>query len=296
MTPLRHGVTFVALLTLCTLCLWHCFAETLALSLRSDEYTHIALILPVCATLIWLQRNRLKSALSWEWRAALFLGLAFVFMIASKMAGTLSPDVQRALGMLSLVVLWIAAFILCFGTQAARVVLFPLGFLFWMVPFPSRFVAALVHLLQQGSTVATVLLFHVIGVLISRDGFMLSIPGLTIEVAKECSSIRSSLMLLVTSMVLAQVLLRAPWRRLAVVLTAILLSVAKNAIRIFTITMLGPRVDKGFLTGRLHHDGGVVFFGIALGAIVLVIRYLSARDQGLPNAGKEQTELAILVG
>lgn len=73
MTPLRHSVTFLALFTLCTLCLWRFFSEMLALSLRSDEYTHTALILPVSAMLAWSQWNRLKSVLSWEWSEGSFL-------------------------------------------------------------------------------------------------------------------------------------------------------------------------------------------------------------------------------
>jgi hypothetical protein len=32
--------------------------------------------------------------------------------------------------------------------------------------------------------------------------------------------------------------------------------------------MLGTRVDPGYLTGRLHHQGGIIFFMIALMAIL----------------------------
>ena len=71
-------------------------------------------------------------------------------------------------------------------------------------------------------------------------------------------------MLLVTTMVLAHLLLRSSWRKWVVIGIAIVLSVAKNGLRIFTIAMLGTRVDPGYLTGRLHHEGGIVFFMIAL--------------------------------
>jgi exosortase/archaeosortase family protein len=40
--------------------------------------------------------------------------------------------------------------------------------------------------------------------------------------------------------------------------------VAKNGLRIFTLAMLGTRVDRGYLTGRLHHQGGIVFFAFSL--------------------------------
>lgn len=110
-----------------------------------------------------------------------------------------------------------------------------------------------------------------VGVPVSQNGFMLTIPGLTLEVAKECSSIRSSSMLLVTTMVLAQLILRSPWRKGLVMAIAIPLSVVKNGLRIFTIAMLAIRVDPAYLTGRLHRQGGIVFFAIALiGVFVLL--------------------------
>ena len=159
---------------------------------------------------------------------------------------------------------------------------FPLGFLYWMVPIPSIALNRIVDCLQQGSALATRLLFAIAGVPVVQDGLSLTIPGLTVEVAQECSSIRSSLMLLVTAMVLAQILLRSPWAKSLVVALAVPLSVAKNGLRIFTIVMLGTRVDPGFLTGRLHHDGGIVFFSVALVALFMLLLTLRRAEDRLP--------------
>src|SRR6266566_7718495 len=139
------------------------------------------------------------------------------------------------------------------GARASRTLLFPLVFLFWMVPIPSVALNKVVEFLQAESAVAARLIFSLIGVPVSQQGVVLSIPGVNIEVARECSSIRSSVMLLVASMVLAQVSLRSPWSKAAVIAATVPLSIAKNALRIVTLSMLGTRVDPGFLTGRLHH-------------------------------------------
>jgi exosortase/archaeosortase family protein len=114
----------------------------------------------------------------------------------------------------------------------------------------------------------------------------LHIPGLTLEVAPECSSIRSSLMLIVTTMVLAQVLLRSPWRKVLVITVAIPLSIAKNGLRIFTLGMLATRVDPSFLTGRLHRQGGIIFFSVALAAIIFflwILRRGEDQNSDLPR-------------
>lgn len=56
-----------------------------------------------------------------------------------------------------------------------------------------------------------------------------------------------------------------------VIAVAVPLWVAKNGLRIFVLAMLGTRVDRSFLTGKLHHQGGIIYFLIALAAISFLI-------------------------
>jgi exosortase/archaeosortase family protein len=97
-------------------------------------------------------------------------------------------------------------------------------------------------------------------------------------------------MLVVTSMVLAHLFLRSFWRKALVVLVAIPLSIAKNGVRIFTIAMLGTRVDPGFLHGNLHHHGGIVFFLLALFAVVLLLWFLS-RTENVSSEGRHAVQV-----
>ena len=185
--------------------------------------------------------------------------------------------------MLTLVVWWVAAFALCFGERAARRALFPLCFLLWMVPLPEFVLNSVVGWLQQGSAASAHLLFAAAGIPVTQRGMLVHIPGLTLEVAPECSSIRSSLVLLVTTMVLAQLFLRSFWRRSLVVAAAIPLSVAKNGLRIFTLGVLATHVDRSFLTGRLHRQGGGIFLLIALAAEFLLLWILHRGERENPE-------------
>ncbi len=63
-----------------------------------------------------------------------------------------------------------------------------------------------------------------------------------------------------------------------VVLVAIPLAVVKNGIRIFTLAVLGTYVDPTFLTGRLQHNGGILFFLLALAVIFGVLRILQRAE------------------
>ncbi len=100
-----------------------------------------------------------------------------------------------------------------------------------------------------------------------QSGTVLSVPGVSVEVAQECSSIRSSMMLIVTSMVMSYAQLRSFWGRALVMLAALPLAIAKNGLRVFTLVILAAYVDPRILKSWLHHQGGVLFFAAALAAV-----------------------------
>jgi exosortase len=261
---------------------WHPLLKTFELALRSDEYTHLLLIVPVSAALIFSERVQLKTAI----KPAVGLGSALLFIsiaigsYSRWMVGSES-NTQLSVSMLAMVIWWIGSFVLCFGGRLARLFLFPLCFLFWLVPIPVVALNKIVAFWQHGSATSASALFSALGIPVAQDGIVLSIPGLTLEVAQECSSLRSSLMLIVTSMVLAHLFLRSFWRKTAVVLAAIPLSIAKNGVRNFTISMLGTRVDPGFLHGNLHRHGGILFFLLALFALLLLLWLLNRAESRL---------------
>ena len=277
---LFRPVAFTALFLASMVVGWHPLLSTLTLAVRSDENTHILLILPISLAFICAEWKSVRVF------AASKTGYGLVVLCAAGLLATLSrlhntwmtADLRLSIEMLALVSGWIGSFALCFGTRVCRVLLFPLGFLFCMVPLPAFALDGIVRYLQQGSVFAARSLFAVTGIPVVQNGFLLTIPGLTLEVAKECSSIRSSLLLLITTLVLAQLLLRSPTNKAFVVALAVPLSVAKNGLRIFIIALLGTRVSPGFLTGKLHRQGGIVFFVVSLLAIFLVVRVLECGE------------------
>src|SRR5438128_238181 len=284
MTRVQANLSFAFLCVVSFIFGWHALARTFWLALHNDEYTHLLLIIPVSASLILLEWRSQKPTVQPNFRigSALLFAAVLIAGLARWRRADIADDVQLSLSMLALVLWWIASFVACFGARTARTLLFPLVFLFWMVPIPSFVLNKVVEFLQAESAAAARLIFSLIGVPVSQQGFVLSIPGVNIEVAQECSSIRSSAMLLVASMVLAQVSLRFPWSKALVIAATVPLSIAKNALRIVTLSMLGTRVDPGFLTGRLHHQGGIVFFMISLAVLVLLLWMLRRAEARRP--------------
>jgi exosortase len=213
------------------------------------------------------------------------LAIALVIaLLAFGYSTRLSLDILLAVRMSGVVISWIGAYVLCFDSAAARSAMFPLLFLFGLVPPPEIVLNAIVEQLQQGSAWTAHLLFAVFGVPVIQDGTIVQIPGLALAVAPECSSIRSSSMLLIVTLVVAQLLLHSPWRKALVVGLAVPLSIAKNGLRIFTIAMLGTRVDKGYLTGKIHHQGGILYFLIALVCILALVWILWREECSSSNS------------
>ena len=236
---------------------WRPLADTLELALANEAYTHIVLVLPLSAALIYLNLNYLDSNNidSKALRAVpqpslrlgvLLLGAALLIGCYTRWGTGGAPyDVRLSLAMFALVTWWIASVVFCFGLRTFRFLLLPLCFLFFLVPVPGAALSVIVGGLQHGSAWMAALLFRAFGEPVQRDGILLSLPKLDIEVTKECSSIRSSFLLVVTTIVLAHLFLRSGWRNLLLVLIAIPLSIAKNGLRIFVIAELGTHVDPG---------------------------------------------------
>lgn len=289
---LRPWARFLFLVAISLIVGWQTLFKLSALAGSNDAYTHILLIIPIAAGLIYLEWPTAGLSVVPGWRAGsiFLLATALVAGLTKWRAAGLGSDVQLSIGTLAIVLWWIGAFVASFGTRTSKSLLFPLCFLLCLVPLPTFVLDAIVGFLQRGSADAAQLLFNAVGVPVVQDGIRLSIPGLTVEVAQECSSIRSSLILLVTTMVLAQLFLHSPWRKTFVTAVVVPLSLAKNGLRIFTIAMLGTRVDPGFLNGKLHHNGGPIFLAIALFVIFVLLWIL--RDE---KSGRWETTLRPII-
>jgi exosortase len=262
-------------------------------SFQQEHYSHIILIPLVSASLFFLERRRIFAHAETRWRVGLGLLAAggLIYSFGQRHFASASENDQLSIAILAVVVIWSAGFVLCYGMRAFRVGLFPVLFLFLMVPIPDFVLDRVIFWLQTGSAEVTYAVFELVGVPVFRTGFIFSLPGVTIEVAKECSGIRSSLALLITSLLAGHLFLASVWTKAVLTLTMLPLLIVKNAIRIVTLSLLSIYVDPSFLTGRLHHQGGIVFFLLAL-VILAPVLWLLQRLERNANAGKREEELA----
>lgn len=274
----RH-IAFPLLLAISVALYWKALGALVSVCLHGDSYSHILLIPLITIYLLVTERARIFRESRTAIPAAVaiaFAGLLITFLANSRFY--LSGGEHLSATILGLVFVWVGVFVGCFGTGAARSAAFPLGFLILMVPLPDAVLSPIVAALQRGSVEVSFLLFKLCGVPVLREGFTLAVPGVTIEVAKECSSIRSSMALVITCILAARFCLRTFWRQVLFVVISLPLSVVKNGIRIVTLTLLSVYVNPGFLHGDLHRDGGFVFFLLALLMLWPVLSFLSRSE------------------
>ena len=212
---------------------------------------------------------------------------ALVAALEWKFGATLPAGGALALTILSLVLLVWAGSLFVYGSRAFYANLFPMLFLVLAVPLPKLMVDHCIVWLQDGSSEVTYTLFRLTGTPVLRHGNIFAVPEFTIEVAKECSGIRSAVALLITCLLAGYLFLRSNWARVALLAAAAPVLVIKNGVRIVTLTLLAIHVDPGFLHGNLHREGGFLFFLVGLLILWPVLWWLQKLEakQGYPPAG-----------
>jgi exosortase len=263
--------------------------DLLRLSLSSDTVSHIPMIPFIALGLMWINRKAIfkdigSDTTSRMCAAGLVIGSILMFSLSKRLGAALSKDDCLGLVILSMLFAVWAGFAMSYGTRAFRAAAFPLLFLLTMVPVPRLFLDPFILWLQLGSAEVTSWIFHLTGTPVLRDGMVFSLPGVTIEIAKECSGIRSTLALLITCSLAGYLFLQRWWSRMAFSTAALPILVVKNGIRITTLTLLALHVDRGFLFGSLHQKGGIVFFAIALIILMPVLRWLQRSERNTSTA------------
>lgn len=157
-----------------------------------------------------------------------------------------------------------------------RIVAFPLGFLLFLVPFPTFLLHGVETALQHASASMSSWIFKVIGTPVFLQGTLMQLPGFSMEVAPECSGIRSSIVLLITSVVAGKLFLRSGWNRLLLVLLVAPVSIIRNGFRIAVIGELCVNIGPHMIDSFIHRRGGPIFFALSLvplfAALLLMVR------------------------
>lgn len=183
--------------------------------------------------------------------------------------------------------LMMGAFLLCFlgicwlfwDQDTLRAVAFPLGLLIFLAPIPTFAVPAIDSFLQNGSAAAAQGFFSLSGTPLLREGLAFHLPGITLQIAPECSGIQSSVVLLITGLMAAYLFLRTSWTRALMVLFVIVLGLIRNGFRVFVIGELCVHFGPQMVNSYIHRQGGPIFFALSLIPLLIMLVVLQKLER-----------------
>jgi exosortase len=238
-----------------------------ALDLENKNASQVLIIPLISATLIYLSRKSIFQDI----RVSLVPGLltilggsAILFLAVSWAGAGMDQGDRIALRILPMLVIWWGGVVLFYGVSAFKAALFPMMLLVFCAPIPSPVMERTIHFLQHASADVSFLILQLTGTPIYRDGVFFFLPNLVVEVAPQCSGIRSGISLLILALVAAGIFLKSWPKRVAFLVMVVPIIVFKNGLRISTLSYLAVHVDQRILTSSLHKDGGIPFFLLAL--------------------------------
>ena len=262
---LPHAIVFAALLLL-----YRDVLSGLLRAWRTDEnYSHGFLIVPMALYLAWERRHALKAASS-----PALAGLAVVCAsVGVLLAGTLGAELFLTrislLGALAGGVLWMS------GWQRLRALAFPIAFLLLMIPIPAILFNQVAFPLQLLASRFGELALGLAGIPVLREGNVITLSHMTLEVVEACSGVRSLVSLLTLAIVYGYVAEPRTWLRAAIALSAIPVAIVANGVRVAGTGMAaqawGPEGAEGFF----HSFSGWVIFLVAT-VLLLVVHRLVA--------------------
>ncbi|WHZ30302.1 MAG: Eight transmembrane protein EpsH / EpsI protein [Nitrospira sp.] len=230
----------------------------------SDDYSHGIFVPAVCLFLVWQARHRISAVgIKNSWLGPAIVSAGLLLYGVGELA-TLYV-VQH----LSLWIVLVGLVIGAMGVRAAREIMFPLAYLLTAIPLPNFLYAGLSSKLQLWSSALGIGCLQLIGVTAFREGNVIDLGPVQLQVVEACSGIRYLLPLASLALLCAYLFKDRMWKRIVLVLSSIPISIFVNGFRIGMIGLLVEWDGQGAAEGFSHLFEGAVLFMASLGLLIL---------------------------
>lgn len=252
--PVALGLLALASLLTVAL-LWPSAVTLVQVWLGTQTYTHGMIIIPLAIFLAWTRRQELAQVepRPWAWGLLWIGAMALAWVLAR------SVDVKMVQHF-ALVFMLPGLVLTLMGPRVAWILVFPLAYLFFAVPFGDFIVPRL----QDYTAWFTVLMLKLTGLPVYSDGYYITIPAGNFVVAEACSGIRYLIASVALGLVYAYISYRSVWRRTLFIALAIILPILANGLRAYGIIMIAHWTNMEHAVGVDHLIYGWVFFGLVM--------------------------------
>ena len=231
------------------------------------DFSHGFLVPIFAAYLVWDKRKTLldtKVAPTWSGIAVVVLGLAVLLL------GVYGAELF--LSRVSLLIL-LVGLVLCFGGwELLKELRFVLLVLLLAIPIPAIIFNETTLPPQILASKLASALLPIFGVPVLREGNVIELPAMKLEVAEACSGIRSLVSLFTLAIFYGYFLEKSFWRRALLALASIPIAIAANAVRILGTGLCVQYWDPDKAMGFFHEFSGWVMFLVSLGGLFIVHR------------------------
>lgn len=275
LSPTLENAAFWRVLVLIGLVLWLYGAVLARLAHQwwtDPNFSHGFFVPIFSLYIIWEKRDSLKMVPS----APSAWGLATMLLsLGTLILGVLGAELF--LSRVSLILLLAGMILFLHGWEMLRALIFPLAILFLMVPIPSIILNQITFPLQILASKLSAWILPFLGVPVLREGNVINLPAMPLEVADACSGIRSLLSLACLAIMYGYLLEKRVGVRIMLALASIPIAVAANALRIVGTGLLVQYWDPEKAEGFFHAFSGWLIFVVSLLMLFAVHRLLFLR-------------------
>ncbi|HSS99063.1 MAG TPA: exosortase/archaeosortase family protein [Terriglobales bacterium] len=261
---------------------------------HSELHSYILLVPFVSAYLLYTERARLPTSYSsWLLPALGAFALGVLALSSAAIIPALSINDHLTVVTFSFICFVVSGGLIFLGRAWMTAAAFPFFFLVFLIPMPDAMADFLETASKLASTEVTDFFFNITGLPVVRDGTAFQLPTIAIQVAQECSGIRSSWILVITSLVVSNLFLKTTWRRGVLVLFVVPLGIVRNGFRIWVIGELCTYFGPQMIHSIIHRRGGPLFFALSLIPLLALAVYL--RRGEIRSSGRAQKSSSYMI-
>lgn len=240
--------------------LYHSILYRLAVQWATDQDASHGFFVPAFALfVVWQNRDRLKSIrTSPSWTGLPIIVFALFLLVLGVLGVELFTE------RVSLLFLLAGIIILSRGWPLFRALLFPWAFLFLMVPLPAIILQQCTFPLQIFASKLATWLLQAVNIPASREGNVIYLPHITLQVIQACSGVRSLVSLITLAIIYGYLMENRNWVRVVLACAAVPIAIASNVFRIFVTGLMGELWDPDKAQGFYHEFQGWLVFVLAL--------------------------------
>lgn len=238
---------------------WSTLARLLSQWWNDPNFSHGFFVPLFSCFVVWQERDRLsRISIKPSWSGLPILVLGPVVLVLGQMGAELF------LARTSLLILLAGFVILFFGWHLFRAVLFPWAVLFLAIPIPTIVFNQITFPLQLVASRIAADTLPLFGVPVLREGNVIHLSTMSLEVAEACSGIRSLMSLLTLAIIYCYLMERRLWVRWVLVLASVPIAVIANSVRIIGTGLLVQYWDADKAEGYFHASWGWIIFVVSL--------------------------------